>query len=209
MDWLWNPYFSPVMHRWIYLWPPCQTVYRLVAVMILICSSRTYISNTAVNIFSHILSDIDECRTLPDPCRGDMQCVNQNGGYLCIPRGLYSQSYARNSPRSYPESSYPEESYPDRSLGYSEPFIPGGPPVGAGPGPGPGPSYPIVSRSTPCLLGYTLGIDGTCVGKFASWSFTFQHPIQPCWSWRCWLKMVPEKVVDSDSQDLNTCLDCL
>uniref|UniRef100_A0A8C1J4W2 Fibulin-5-like n=1 Tax=Cyprinus carpio TaxID=7962 RepID=A0A8C1J4W2_CYPCA len=57
--------------------------------------------------------DIDECRTLPDPCRGDMRCVNQNGGYLCIPR--------------------------------------------------PGPSYPIVSRSTPCILGYTLGADGTCV----------------------------------------------
>lgn len=38
--------------------------------------------------------------------------------------------------------------------------------MGAGTGPGPGPSYPIVSRSTPCLLGYTLGVDGTCVGKF-------------------------------------------
>ncbi|XP_056108991.1 fibulin-5 [Rhinichthys klamathensis goyatoka] len=107
--------------------------------------------------------DVDECRTLPDPCRGDMQCVNQNGGYLCIPRGLYSQSYARSSPRSYPDPSYPEESYPDRSLGYPEPFIPNGPPVGAGPGPGPGPSYPIVSRSTPCLLGYTPGDDGACV----------------------------------------------
>lgn len=31
LDWLWNPHFSPVVHRWIYLWPPCQTVCRLVA----------------------------------------------------------------------------------------------------------------------------------------------------------------------------------
>uniref|UniRef100_A0A3Q0SIJ0 Fibulin 5 n=1 Tax=Amphilophus citrinellus TaxID=61819 RepID=A0A3Q0SIJ0_AMPCI len=32
--------------------------------------------------------DVDECRILPDACRGDMRCVNQNGGYLCIPRSL-------------------------------------------------------------------------------------------------------------------------
>lgn len=106
---------------------------------------------------SHIFSDIDECRTLADPCRGDMRCVNQNGGYLCIPRGLYSQPYARNSPQSYPE-----ETYPDASLGYPETFVPNPPPVG----PGPGPSYPIVSRSAPCFLGYTAGDDGTCVGEF-------------------------------------------
>ncbi|XP_066463646.1 fibulin-5 [Eleutherodactylus coqui] len=39
--------------------------------------------------------DIDECRTIPDACRGDMMCVNQNGGYLCIPRTntLYRSPY--------------------------------------------------------------------------------------------------------------------
>lgn len=84
-----------------------------------------------------------------------------------MPRGLYSQSYGRNSPRPYPEPSYPEEPYPDRSLGYSETYSAPVAPVAPGPGPGPGPSYPIVSRSTPCLLGYTFGADGTCVGKFA------------------------------------------
>uniref|UniRef100_A0A3Q0SI75 Fibulin 5 n=1 Tax=Amphilophus citrinellus TaxID=61819 RepID=A0A3Q0SI75_AMPCI len=36
---------------------------------------------------------VDECRILPDACRGDMRCVNQNGGYLCIPRSLYNQPY--------------------------------------------------------------------------------------------------------------------
>ncbi|ERE73418.1 fibulin-5-like protein [Cricetulus griseus] len=44
--------------------------------------------------------DIDECRTIPEACRGDMMCVNQNGGYLCIPRtnsvyrGPYSNPYS-------------------------------------------------------------------------------------------------------------------
>ncbi|XP_017573716.1 fibulin-5 [Pygocentrus nattereri] len=84
--------------------------------------------------------DVDECRTVPDPCRGDMRCVNRNGGYLCMTQSLYSQP------------AYPEPSFPDTS------------PLGPGPEPGPGPSYPIVSRpSTPCVLGYTLGEDGTCV----------------------------------------------
>ncbi|XP_028853002.1 fibulin-5 isoform X2 [Denticeps clupeoides] len=97
--------------------------------------------------------DVDECRTLPDACRLDMRCVNQNGGYLCIPRSLYSQSYARPNSPPYPEPVYP---VPDTSVGFAEQFRqePAGPVA---------PSYPIVSRSAPCLLGYALGEDGTCV----------------------------------------------
>ncbi|XP_018583374.1 fibulin-5 isoform X1 [Scleropages formosus] len=93
--------------------------------------------------------DVDECRTMANPCRGDMRCINQNGGYLCLPRGMYSQSYDR-------PSSYPNPSYPDSSVGYQEPYPQ--PPVPAAP-----PSYPIVGRSAPCLLGYTLGEGGVCV----------------------------------------------
>uniref|UniRef100_A0A6Q2YZC4 Developmental arteries and neural crest EGF-like protein n=1 Tax=Esox lucius TaxID=8010 RepID=A0A6Q2YZC4_ESOLU len=89
--------------------------------------------------------DIDECRTVPDACRGDMQCVNQNGGYLCIPRGLYTIVER-------------EPAYSDTSRGYPE-----AEPYPLPPPPGPvAPSYPIVSRSAPCILGYTLSEDGTC-----------------------------------------------
>lgn len=104
-------------------------------------------------------ADVDECRTVLGACRGDMQCVNQIGGYLCLPQGLYSQSYAR------PESpSYTEALYPDTSVDFPE--FPAPPPVLPGTGSGPGPSYPIVGRpSAPCILGYTLGEDGSCVGK--------------------------------------------
>lgn len=114
-------------------------------------------------------------------CRGDMRCVNQNGGYLCIPQSLYSQPYARaESP------SYTDPLYPDTSLGFPEQFPP--PPISpaVGSGPGPGPSYPIVGRSSaPCLLGYTLGEDGSCVGKsafllsFESLSGSFHRFLRP------------------------------
>uniref|UniRef100_A0A8B9H8L7 Fibulin 5 n=1 Tax=Astyanax mexicanus TaxID=7994 RepID=A0A8B9H8L7_ASTMX len=66
--------------------------------------------------------DVDECRTGQNPCRGDMRCVNQNGGYLCLPRSLYSQPYARAEPLVYPEASYPEASYPDTSVGTPDQF---------------------------------------------------------------------------------------
>ncbi|KAA8581830.1 hypothetical protein FQN60_008570, partial [Etheostoma spectabile] len=59
--------------------------------------------------------DVDECRTLPDVCRGDMRCVNQNGGYLCIPRSLYNQPYRPETP-ALPESVYPDPSGGDTFL---------------------------------------------------------------------------------------------
>ncbi|KAJ7988761.1 hypothetical protein DPEC_G00312570 [Dallia pectoralis] len=110
---------------------------------------------------ARVCVDIDECRTVPDACRGDMQCVNQNGGYLCIPRGLYSQPYTRTGERDggrVPVLGEREPAYPDTSRGYPETD-----PYPLPPPPGPvAPSYPIVSRSTPCLLGYTLSLSGSC-----------------------------------------------
>ncbi|KAG5857866.1 fibulin-5 [Anguilla rostrata] len=94
--------------------------------------------------------DLDECRTLADPCRGDMRCVNQNGGYLCLPRGMYSQPYARTNP-----STYSEPSYPDTALAFPEPY----PSVQRPPA---APSFPVSGRSAPCVLGYVLAEDGLC-----------------------------------------------
>ncbi|KAG8013127.1 Fibulin-5 [Nibea albiflora] len=91
--------------------------------------------------------DVDECRTLPDACRGDMRCVNQNGGYLCIPRALYSQPFR-------PDTSLAEPVYPDTSVGFSDTFVPGPRSVE--------PSYPRVRTTAQCVLGYTLAEDGTC-----------------------------------------------
>lgn len=183
---------SADVHRWIYLWPSRQTVYRLVT-LAFICLSATSVSKYASKCdLSHIFLDVDECRTMADPCRGDMHCVNQNGGYLCIPRGIYSQPFPRNTPRSFSEQSYPEETYPDRSLGYPETFVPNPPPVG------PGPSYPIVSRSAPCFIGYTAGADGTCVGEFVSCAVRFSILcfLNSLMTVVCWLKMTDLKVID-------------
>uniref|UniRef100_A0A3P8RGF2 EGF-like domain-containing protein n=1 Tax=Astatotilapia calliptera TaxID=8154 RepID=A0A3P8RGF2_ASTCA len=92
--------------------------------------------------------DVDECRTMPDACRGDMRCVNQNGGYLCIPRNLYNQPYR-------PDPIVPEPVYPDPSAGFPNSFLPS-PPRSVEP------SYPRVISTAQCILGYTLAEDGTC-----------------------------------------------
>ncbi|XP_068195610.1 fibulin-5 [Antennarius striatus] len=93
--------------------------------------------------------DVDECRMLPDACRGDMRCVNRNGGYLCMPRGRYSQPYREEV------QVRPEPVYPDQSTGYSDTFLPGLPRSLE-------PSYPRVRTTAPCILGYALAEDGTC-----------------------------------------------
>ncbi|XP_070776266.1 fibulin-5 [Enoplosus armatus] len=93
--------------------------------------------------------DVDECRTLPDACRGDMRCVNQNGGYLCIPRTLYNQPFRPETPV------LPEPVYPDPSVGFSDTF-PQAPPRSVEP------SYPRVRTTAQCILGYTPAEDGTC-----------------------------------------------
>ncbi|OBS79252.1 hypothetical protein A6R68_18371, partial [Neotoma lepida] len=86
--------------------------------------------------------DIDECRTIPEACRGDMMCVNQNGGYLCIPRtnpvyrGPYSNPY---------------------STSYSGPYPAAAPPV-------PASNYPTISRPLVCRFGYQMDEGNQCVG---------------------------------------------
>lgn len=98
------------------------------------------------------LPDVDECRTLPDACRGDMRCVNQNGGYLCMPRGLYNQPFR---PEPYP----PEPVYTDTSVGFPDTF--------STPQRSVEPSYPRVRSTAQCLLGYTAAEDGSCIGECA------------------------------------------
>ena len=99
------------------------------------------------------IPDVDECRTLPDVCRGDMRCVNQNGGYLCIPRSMYNQPYRPETP------ALPEPVYPDSgSVGFPDPFVPG-PPRSVEP------SYPRVRGTAQCILGYSPAEDGTCNGE--------------------------------------------
>uniref|UniRef100_A0A8C6TTD1 Fibulin 5 n=1 Tax=Neogobius melanostomus TaxID=47308 RepID=A0A8C6TTD1_9GOBI len=58
--------------------------------------------------------DVDECRAIPDICRGDMRCVNQNGGYLCLPRTMYNQPFRPEVP------ALPEPVYPDTSVDIDE-----------------------------------------------------------------------------------------
>uniref|UniRef100_F7B0U4 EGF containing fibulin extracellular matrix protein 2 n=1 Tax=Monodelphis domestica TaxID=13616 RepID=F7B0U4_MONDO len=31
-------------------------------------------------------TDVNECETIPDACKGEMKCINHYGGYLCLPR---------------------------------------------------------------------------------------------------------------------------
>uniref|UniRef100_A0A4W3IIL4 Fibulin 5 n=1 Tax=Callorhinchus milii TaxID=7868 RepID=A0A4W3IIL4_CALMI len=33
-----------------------------------------------------ISTDVNECETISEACKGDMRCINHNGGYLCLPR---------------------------------------------------------------------------------------------------------------------------
>lgn len=84
-----------------------------------------------------------------------MRCVNQNGGYLCIPRTLYNQPYRPEIPAE------PEPVYPGLSTGFSETFLPSLP----GGGRSVEPSYPRVRTTAQCILGYTPAEDGTCNGE--------------------------------------------
>lgn len=83
-----------------------------------------------------------------------MRCVNQNGGYLCIPRSLYNQPYRPEIPGQ------PEQVYTDSSAGFPDTFLPARPRS-------PEPSYPRVRNTAQCILGYTPAEDGTCNGESA------------------------------------------
>lgn len=70
-------------------------------------------------------------------------CVNQNGGYLCIPRtnpvyrGPYSNPY---------------------STSYSGPYPAAAPPL-------PAPNYPTISRPLICRFGFQMDEGNQCVGE--------------------------------------------
>lgn len=91
---------------------------------------------------------MDECRILPDACQGHTFCVNQEGGYLCRPRGLLSPQYR------------PETSYPEVPGGFSDTFLPARPRSVEQ-------SYPRVRTTAQCILGYAPAEDGTCNGESA------------------------------------------
>ncbi|XP_056349494.1 fibulin-5 isoform X2 [Oenanthe melanoleuca] len=99
--------------------------------------------------------DIDECRTIPEACRGDMVCVNQNGGYLCVPRTnpVYRSPYLSPYSNVYP------------------------PP----PAPGPVPNYPTVTRPLICRFGFQLDENNQCADIDECASDSHQcNPTQIC-----------------------------
>lgn len=114
--------------------------------------------------------DVDECRALPDACRLDMRCVNQNGGYLCIPRSLYNQPYR---PELRPELPPEPDLYPDPSQGFPDSFAPALPRSA--------PSYPRVRSTAQCIQGYAPAEDGTCNDVDECEAVTHQcNPTQVC-----------------------------
>ncbi|KAE8586229.1 hypothetical protein XENTR_v10021600 [Xenopus tropicalis] len=95
--------------------------------------------------------DVDECRIILDACRGDMMCVNQNGGYLCIPR---TNTMFRPS--------------------FRNPFLP------AAAAPLPPPNFPSPPRPLICRFGYQIDED-QCVDIDECASETHQcNPTQIC-----------------------------
>ncbi|XP_053331002.1 fibulin-5 isoform X2 [Spea bombifrons] len=95
--------------------------------------------------------DVDECRTIADPCRGDMMCVNQNGGYLCIPR---TNSMFRTT--------------------YRNTFLPAVAPL-------PAPNFPSPSRPLICRFGYQLDENSQCADVDECASETHHcNPTQIC-----------------------------
>lgn len=110
------------------------------------CSAYLCVLSVAVGTDAQLSvpsADVDECRTIPEACRGDMMCVNQNGGYLCIPRTnpVYRGPYS--NPYSNP---------------YSGPYPAAAPPVSAA-------NYPTISRPLVCRFGYQMDESNQCVGE--------------------------------------------
>lgn len=116
------------------------------------------LSKRATDVRVLCIPDVDECRLLPDACRGDMHCINQFGGYLCQPQGLYSQSIRPDYPGQV------EQVLPGASDGYADTALPDRPRSAE-------PSYPIIRTSAQCILGYALAEDGACNGELTSNTF--------------------------------------
>lgn len=80
------------MHRWVSLGPSDWALQRLTFSST--CSHlqlyahflRAVTVHTHRYLSVHLPSDINECATIPDACKGEMKCFNHYGGYLCLPR---------------------------------------------------------------------------------------------------------------------------
>ncbi|XP_032883556.1 fibulin-5 isoform X1 [Amblyraja radiata] len=110
--------------------------------------------------------DINECRTIRDACKGDMRCINHNGGYLCLPRTASLLVPNGPSNPTYPVSS---------QSGYSEMASP------SVYQPASIPRYPIPSRSLICRFGYTVDSNNNCADVDECTAGTHQcNPSQIC-----------------------------
>ncbi|XP_038630474.1 fibulin-5 isoform X2 [Scyliorhinus canicula] len=107
--------------------------------------------------------DINECQTITDACKGDMRCINHNGGYLCLPRtaalvlanGPSNPTYPASSPTGRSETSV----YQPASI----------------------PRFPVPQRTLVCRFGYTQDDNNNCVDIDECTSGTHQcNPSQIC-----------------------------
>ncbi|XP_017272737.1 fibulin-5 [Kryptolebias marmoratus] len=130
----------------------CSAERMLAALVFILLCIRSGHGQTCTNgfVFDSRLrecADVNECVIMPRACQGEMRCVNQIGGYRCIPVGLYDRPY---SP-ILPELSYPDP--PDGAVDTFQQQISLGSVE---------PSYPRMRRPLLCTLGYAPAEDGTC-----------------------------------------------
>ncbi|XP_051874723.1 fibulin-5 [Pristis pectinata] len=110
--------------------------------------------------------DINECQTIPDACKGDMRCINHNGGYLCLPRTAALVLANGPSNPTYSVSSASRLSETQGSSVYQPVSIP---------------RYPVPSRSLICRFGYTVDENNNCVDIDECTAGTHQcNPSQIC-----------------------------
>ncbi|XP_007906718.1 fibulin-5 isoform X1 [Callorhinchus milii] len=109
--------------------------------------------------------DVNECETISEACKGDMRCINHNGGYLCLPRtaALVLANGPSNPTYSLPSSTYSETS---ASSSYQSALLP---------------SYLSPARTLVCRFGYTLDTNNMCVDTDECTSGIHQcNPSQIC-----------------------------
>lgn len=77
------PLSSAGMHRWVPLGPSDWALQRWQLHFPHLISHVFCTINILVLL---LRSDVNECETIPDACKGEMKCFNHYGGYLCLPR---------------------------------------------------------------------------------------------------------------------------
>lgn len=114
-------------------------------------------------VLSFFLSDIDECALLDDACKGGMQCINNFGGYLCLPNSavIYITKEGEQVQLADPAPAVP-----------AVPVVPAVPALP--------PSQPLLprvyqggqrvaqpSRTIRCAVGFTADEQNLCRGKIS------------------------------------------